>query len=34
MGGNIGVAPYDPDQAGDYDYWVIEVSSYRRPTSR
>jgi len=28
VGGNFGVAPYDPDQAGDYDYWVIEVSSY------
>src|SRR5579863_941645 len=28
VGGNFGVAPYDPDQAGDFDYWVIEVSSY------
>jgi UDP-N-acetylmuramoylalanine--D-glutamate ligase len=28
VGGNFGVAPYDPDQAGGYDYWVIEVSSY------
>ena len=28
VGGNFGVAPYDPDQAADYDYWVIEVSSY------
>jgi len=28
VGGNIGAAPYDPEQAGDYDYWVIEVSSY------
>jgi UDP-N-acetylmuramoylalanine--D-glutamate ligase len=28
VGGNFGAAPYDPDQAGDYDYWVIEVSSY------
>ncbi|HVT68571.1 MAG TPA: UDP-N-acetylmuramoyl-L-alanine--D-glutamate ligase [Trebonia sp.] len=28
VGGNFGVAPYDPEQAGDYDYWVIEVSSY------
>jgi UDP-N-acetylmuramoylalanine--D-glutamate ligase len=29
VGGNIGVAPYDPDNAGDFDYWVIEVSSYQ-----
>jgi UDP-N-acetylmuramoylalanine--D-glutamate ligase len=29
VGGNIGVAPYDPGQAGDFDYWVIEVSSYQ-----
>jgi UDP-N-acetylmuramoyl-L-alanine---L-glutamate ligase len=28
VGGNFGVAPYDPDQAGGFDYWVIEVSSY------
>ena len=28
VGGNFGAAPYDPDQAGGYDYWVIEVSSY------
>ncbi len=28
VGGNFGAAPYDPDHAGDYDYWVIEVSSY------
>ncbi len=28
VGGNFGAAPYDPEQAGDYDYWVIEVSSY------
>ncbi len=28
VGGNIGAAPYDPAQQGDYDYWVIEVSSY------
>ena len=33
VGGNIGAAPYDPALAGDCDYWVIEVSSYRRPTS-
>jgi UDP-N-acetylmuramoylalanine--D-glutamate ligase len=29
VGGNIGVTPYDPDHAGDFDYWVIEVSSYQ-----
>jgi UDP-N-acetylmuramoylalanine--D-glutamate ligase len=28
VGGNIGAAPYDPEHAGRYDYWVIEVSSY------
>jgi len=28
VGGNFGAAPYDPDHGGDYDYWVIEVSSY------
>jgi len=28
VGGNFGAAPYDPEQAGDFDYWVIEVSSY------
>ncbi|MGH3279199.1 MAG: Mur ligase family protein, partial [Trebonia sp.] len=28
VGGNFGAAPYDPEQQGDYDYWVIEVSSY------
>jgi UDP-N-acetylmuramoyl-L-alanine---L-glutamate ligase len=29
VGGNIGASPYDPAQAGDFDYWVIEVSSYQ-----
>lgn len=29
VGGNIGVVPYDPAQAQDPDYWVIEVSSYQ-----
>ena len=29
VGGNIGVAPYDPAEAGEFDYWVIEVSSYQ-----
>jgi len=28
VGGNFGVAPYDPQQQASYDYWVIEVSSY------
>jgi len=28
VGGNFGAAPYDPALAGDFDYWVIEVSSY------
>ena len=29
VGGNIGAPPYDPAEADDYDYWVIEVSSYQ-----
>jgi UDP-N-acetylmuramoyl-L-alanine---L-glutamate ligase len=29
VGGNIGVSPYDPAERGDFDYWVIEVSSYQ-----
>ena len=29
VGGNIGALPYDPDEAADYDFWVIEVSSYQ-----
>jgi UDP-N-acetylmuramoylalanine--D-glutamate ligase len=29
VGGNIGVLPYDPQVQGNYDYWVIEVSSYQ-----
>ncbi len=29
VGGNIGALPYDPAEAGDFDYWVIEVSSYQ-----
>ena len=28
VGGNFGAAPYDPQHAGNCDYWVIEVSSY------
>jgi UDP-N-acetylmuramoyl-L-alanine---L-glutamate ligase len=32
VGGNIGASPYDPatdSGSGDFDYWVIEVSSYQ-----
>ena len=29
VGGNIGVVPYDPTEKTDFDYWVIEVSSYQ-----
>jgi len=32
VGGNIGVVPYDPAEEagnGDFDYWIIEVSSYQ-----
>jgi UDP-N-acetylmuramoylalanine--D-glutamate ligase len=29
VGGNIGVVPYDPEVDGEFDYWVIEVSSYQ-----
>ena len=29
VGGNIGAPPYDPATDGDFDYWVIEVSSYQ-----
>ena len=29
VGGNIGVVPYDPAERADFDYWVIEVSSYQ-----
>ncbi|HWE90770.1 MAG TPA: UDP-N-acetylmuramoyl-L-alanine--D-glutamate ligase [Pseudonocardiaceae bacterium] len=31
-GGNLGVPPYDPTQSADspdYDFWIIEVSSYQ-----
>jgi UDP-N-acetylmuramoylalanine--D-glutamate ligase len=28
-GGNIGQPPWDPGCRGDYDYWVIETSSYQ-----
>jgi UDP-N-acetylmuramoyl-L-alanine---L-glutamate ligase len=29
VGGNIGAPPYDPEAGADYDFWVIEVSSYQ-----
>jgi UDP-N-acetylmuramoylalanine--D-glutamate ligase len=29
VGGNIGAPPYDPAEPDDFDYWVIEVSSYQ-----
>jgi UDP-N-acetylmuramoyl-L-alanine---L-glutamate ligase len=29
VGGNIGVVPYDPAEPADFDYWIIEVSSYQ-----
>ena len=29
VAGNIGVVPYDPAEERDFDYWVIEVSSYQ-----
>lgn len=28
-GGNIGRPPFDPDTPGDFDFWVIEVSSFQ-----
>ncbi|SDX80721.1 UDP-N-acetylmuramoylalanine--D-glutamate ligase [Modestobacter sp. DSM 44400] len=29
MGGNFGIAPWDPDAPQDVDWWVIETSSYQ-----
>jgi UDP-N-acetylmuramoylalanine--D-glutamate ligase len=29
LGGNIGVAPWDPEVSQDVDWWVIETSSYQ-----
>src|SRR5690606_18854494 len=29
LGGNIGVPPFDPGVGGDWDYYVVEVSSYQ-----
>ena len=28
-GGNLGVPPWDPEVGEDYDWWVVEVSSYQ-----
>ena len=28
-GGNLGLPPQDPAAGSDYDYWVVEVSSYQ-----
>lgn len=28
-GGNLGVPPFDPEVGDDFDYWVVEVSSYQ-----
>ena len=29
LGGNFGVAPWDPDAPQDVDWWVVETSSYQ-----
>lgn len=29
VGGNLGIAPYDPEAGDDHDLWVVEVSSYQ-----
>jgi UDP-N-acetylmuramoylalanine--D-glutamate ligase len=29
VGGNLGKPPWDPDLSDDFDYWVIEVSSFQ-----
>jgi UDP-N-acetylmuramoylalanine--D-glutamate ligase len=29
LGGNIGAPPFDPSVGTDYDYWVVEISSYQ-----
>ena len=29
LGGNFGLSPFDPVVGTDYDFWVIEVSSYQ-----
>lgn len=29
VGGNLGLPPQDPEAGSDYDYWVVEVSSYQ-----
>ena len=28
-GGNLGVPPFDPEVGDDFDFWVVEVSSYQ-----
>lgn len=33
VGGNIGAAPWDPQAGSDFDYWVVEVSSYQAATA-
>ncbi|HEY1650471.1 MAG TPA: UDP-N-acetylmuramoyl-L-alanine--D-glutamate ligase [Acidimicrobiales bacterium] len=30
-GGNIGRPPWDPDEKGDPDYWIVETSSFQVP---
>jgi UDP-N-acetylmuramoylalanine--D-glutamate ligase len=30
-GGNIGRPPWDPDEEGDPDYWIVETSSFQVP---
>jgi UDP-N-acetylmuramoyl-L-alanine---L-glutamate ligase len=29
VGGNLGLPPFDPDVPDDYDWWILEVSSYQ-----
>lgn len=29
VGGNLGLPPQDPEAGTDFDYWVVEVSSYQ-----
>jgi UDP-N-acetylmuramoylalanine--D-glutamate ligase len=29
VAGNIGLPPYDPEAGDDYDFWVVEVSSFQ-----
>lgn len=32
LGGNLGASPWDPEVGDDFDYWVVEVSSYQATT--